>query len=89
MSNRPLVRVCNEKLIFLFVNKNICCGYSKEPSQRDGSFEDPKHILKDGSENIDNFMLKNVVCMSEVVPRLLNFLMLNSTEQEIYPAHKC
>ena len=35
-----------EKIIFLFLNLNICCGCSKEPSQRDGSFEHPKHKLK-------------------------------------------
>ena len=33
-------------LIFLFLNKNICCGYSKELSQWDGSFEHPKNVLK-------------------------------------------
>ena len=27
------LRVCNENLIFLFLNQNICCGFSKEPSQ--------------------------------------------------------
>ena len=27
------LRVCTKKLIFLFLNQNICCGYSKEPSQ--------------------------------------------------------
>ena len=27
------LRVCIEKLIFLFLNQNICCGYSKERSQ--------------------------------------------------------
>ena len=27
------LRVCNENQIFLFLNLNICCGYSKEPSQ--------------------------------------------------------
>ena len=26
------LRVCIEKLIFLFLNQNICCGYSKELS---------------------------------------------------------
>ena len=26
------VKVCNENLTFLFLNQNICCGYSKEPS---------------------------------------------------------
>ena len=40
------LRVCDKYLIFLFLNQNICCGYSKEPSQWDGSFEHPKHMLK-------------------------------------------
>ena len=26
-------------IFLLFLNQNICCGYSKEPSQWDGSFE--------------------------------------------------
>ena len=39
------LRVCNRKIIFLFLNQNIFCGYSKEPSQLDGSFEHPKHML--------------------------------------------
>ena len=29
-----------------FINQDICRGYSKEPSQWDGSFEHPKHMLK-------------------------------------------
>ena len=28
-----LLRVRNRKIVFLFLNLNICCGYSKEPSQ--------------------------------------------------------
>ena len=36
----------NGNLIFLFLHQKICCGYSKEPSQFDGSFEHPKHMLK-------------------------------------------
>ena len=43
---RPLVKSAYQKLTFLFLIQNICCGYSKEPSQWDGSFEHPKHILK-------------------------------------------
>ena len=27
------IRERNQKLIFLFLNQNICCGYSKETSQ--------------------------------------------------------
>ena len=30
----------------LFFNQNICCGYSKEPSQLDGSLEHSKQMLK-------------------------------------------
>ena len=40
------INVSNWKLIFLFLNQNICCGHSKEPSQWDGSFEHPKYMLK-------------------------------------------
>ena len=43
---RPPDRAGTEKLVFSFLNQNICCGYSKEPSQWDGSFEHPKHIIK-------------------------------------------
>ena len=32
--------------LFLFLSQNICCGYSKEPSEWDGSFEYSKHMLK-------------------------------------------
>ena len=40
MFDMPLVKS------FLFLNQNICCGYSKEPSQCVGSFEHPKNMLK-------------------------------------------
>ena len=43
---RTYVKSAYQKVIFLFLNQNICCGYSKEPSQWDGSFEQPKHMLK-------------------------------------------
>ena len=39
------IRVCIGKFS-LFLIQNICCGYSKEPSQLDGSFEHPKHMFK-------------------------------------------
>ena len=40
------MRVRIGKLFSLFVIQNICCGYSKEPSQGDGSFEHPKHMFE-------------------------------------------
>ena len=41
------IRVRNWKFLFLFLNQNICCGYSKELSRWDGSFsEHPKHMFK-------------------------------------------
>ena len=41
------------KLFFLFFNQNICCGYLKEPSQRDGSFEHPKQMFKSIGKEIN------------------------------------
>ena len=40
----------------------LCCGYSKEPSQRDGSFELPNTcVLRLMNQNIfTHFMLKNL-----------------------------
>ena len=40
------LRVRTKKLIFLFLIQNICCGYSKELSHWNGSFEHPKHMIK-------------------------------------------
>ena len=51
----------NKNLIFLLLNQSIFCGYSKEPSQWDGSFEHPNSVKTDGQENIYIFTLKNFV----------------------------
>ena len=40
------IRVCIENLFSLFLIKDVCCGYSKETSQGDGSFETSKHMFK-------------------------------------------
>ena len=37
---------------FLFLNQNICCVYSKEPSHLGGYFEFPKLMLKPMSKKI-------------------------------------
>ena len=36
----------DENLIFLFLDQNICCVYSEEPSHRDGTSEHPKQMFK-------------------------------------------
>ena len=54
----PQIRMHNQKIIFLFLNQNICCVYSKEPSQRVSSFEHPEHMLKP-IEDIHIFTLIN------------------------------
>ena len=41
-----LVKTAYHKIFFLFLKQNICCVYSKEPYQLDGSFEHPKYMLK-------------------------------------------
>ena len=45
-NDRPLVKRAYQKIFFLFLNKIICCGYSKEPSRLDGSFEHQKTYVK-------------------------------------------
>ena len=54
------LRVCNEEIVFLFLNKT-CCGYSKESSQRDRSFEHPKHMLKLMGKKILTIFCSNIL----------------------------
>ena len=44
--NSEFTGVHNYKIIFIFPNHNMCCGYSKEPSQWDSAFEWPKFMFK-------------------------------------------
>ena len=46
VSTRPPDKSVLLKFIFLFLNQDICCGCSKEPSQWDGSFYHPKTHVK-------------------------------------------
>ena len=41
-----LLSYSGKNSFFIFLNQTFCFGYSKEPSQCDGSFEHPKHMLK-------------------------------------------
>ena len=55
-----LFRLSSIKLIFLFLDRNICCGYSKEPSQWDSYLEHQRMF-----KQVDNILLsKN--CLSKL-----------------------
>ena len=41
----------NQKKKFLFLNENICCDPSLEPSQRDGFNEGPQYMFLWGKKN--------------------------------------
>ena len=43
---RPPDKSTLSKILFLFLNQNIWCEYSKEPSQCNGSFEHLKQMFK-------------------------------------------
>ena len=59
--------VCaQQKIFFLFLNPKICCGYSKEPSQRDGSFEHPKHLVEMMGKKIITIYPENF-CLSKPI----------------------
>ena len=72
------LRVQNENLIFLFLNQNIYCGYSKELSQWDGSFEQPKQILKLMGKKIFticwNFLFILTCMCGEIASQGLNYI---------------
>ena len=58
--------VKQKRLFFLFLNQNICCGYSEEPSPWDGSFEPPKQMLKMMGKKI-LIILRTKFCLSKRV----------------------
>ena len=45
---RPSVKRAHQKLFFLLLNQNICCGQLKESSQWGGSFEHTNNIETHG-----------------------------------------
>ena len=68
------LRVRNRKITFLFLNQNICCGCSKEPSHWDGSFEYPKQMLKVSGKKI--FTILRWKCLFIYV-NLCTYLMIS------------
>ena len=55
------IRVCTGKLFFLLLNQNICCGYSKEPSQWAGSFGHPKHMFNLMGKEINTILCAQTI----------------------------
>ena len=51
------------KLIFLFLNQKICCGYSKAPKT---------HVKTKGCKNIHNFTLKCFVYLDHAMTVLIS-----------------
>ena len=46
-------------IVLLFLDENICCGYSLEAPRRGASNEYPQHMFSLGNKkNIDTFWLK-------------------------------
>ena len=50
-----------EKKKISFLNQNIYCGYSKEPSLRHGSFEHSKHMLKIMGKKVYTILRRKVL----------------------------
>ena len=48
-------------IIFLSISLRVCFGNSKEPSDRDGSFEYPQHMFWWRNKK-NNFLLRNLIC---------------------------
>ena len=50
------------QIVFLFLDENICCGYSLEASQQGISNEYPQHMFSSSNKkNIDTFWLKKAL----------------------------
>ena len=68
---RPLVKSAYQKINFLISQPKlmlyICCGYSKELSQLDGSFEHPKHMLKLTGKKIFIILRSKILFISKPV----------------------
>ena len=61
-------------MVFLFLDKNICYGYSLEGPRQGASHEYPQHMFSLGNKkNTDFFWLKKVPCQ-ELWPVMLVFL---------------
>ena len=65
-ANRPPDKIAYGKLLFL--DQNICCGYSKEPSHCDGSCEHSKHMFKLMDKQIMTIFRWNALYCQHIKP---------------------
>ena len=80
------IRLRYQKLSFLFLNENICCGYSKEWSQWNGSFDYPKHMLQMMSKKLFIILHSTILFILTYEwpsPLTLNLLCWNSTRRSL------
>ena len=82
----PKIRVRNEKFLFLFLNQNICWGYSKEPSHWDGSFEHPKHMFKLMDKKKFQFYAENF-CLSCPMRNSVHVTLILEWETKTFVLH--
>ena len=64
----------------LFLNQNLCCGYSKDPTQWDGSFEHSKHMLKSMGKKILHFYAQKNVYLNLWTSKNLETLHVTSLD---------
>ena len=57
---------CKIVIIFLSISLNLCFGWSKEPSHRDGSFEYPQHMFWFRNEKT-NFLVRTLIWRPDIL----------------------
>ena len=76
--------MCNRKLIFLFLNQNICCGYSKEHSQWDDSFGHQKQLQKNMGNKYLQFYFQKFKPMIYIIYKAVNYWDILITENAYF-----
>ena len=76
------IGIYNQNLLSYFQNQNICCGYSKEQSQWDSSFELLKHMSKlvDEKKYLQFFFQKMFFYYKYRTLECINVLTLNQLQ---------
>ena len=82
----PQIRVKNWKLFFIFLNQNICCGYSKELSLWECSFECPALMFKLLGKEIFTILCSNF-CFTGPMPKYILIWKVYPVTTDMYTVH--